>query len=767
MEKLSIKLENCYGIKKVEKEFYFNKCSANVIYAKNGLMKTSLTKVFKKFQDSKEDDIKDEIFNNEPVIKDIKIDEGDINKESVFVIQSFEKSYESSSIASLLINNSLKEELENILSLRVEFLKILEKKSGLRISRVSAGKKIFELEPQILSDFNFDKKSFFQNLENFDFNSIDYDFSATKYSNIFDATILKKIKSSEFQTKVKEYLDKSDEIYREYDFFEKGKFTLPKLKDVQKRLKGNNFFVRNNKIILDGSGEFKSEKELNIKIKEIETKLQETDEFKAIEKLLSDAKGMILKDEIENHPEIIEELRSENLNNFRKKLWLSYIKAEESKFNILKNEYLILKGKIDSLDIDETPWKEAINIFNDRFTLPYKMEIENLTSSIIGESLPKVVFSFCDKENFDDCDNNDWVKLNRDELEKVDTLSQGEKRALYLLNIIFDVEKRKKERQKTLFIIDDIADSFDYKNKYAIVEYLKDISQIEYFYMLILSHNFDFYRTISGRLGLNRENKFHAIKNANEIIIEQEHYQGKPFEIWRDVLKAKTYKRQNYSSINAKKHIIALIPFVRNLIEYGVDKEINSHSDIGKDFIFLTHLLHLKEHTKNIDFSQLKVVFHEYIGKDDFDESINDADKPYNLIIDLADNHISDTDTNLENKIIMAMAIRLIAEEFMIKEINDCESSFIFNWKERRDNKTGNKTYFLNFINSNGNQTRRLFDGYRQIGDIDKIKLIESVSIMTPENIHLNSFMYEPILDMDIIELKKLYVKIKSLLNGE
>lgn len=56
-------------------------------------------------------------------------------------------------------------------------------------------------------------------------------------------------------------------------------------------------------------------------------------------------------------------------------------------------------------------------------------------------------------------------------------LSNGELRALYLLNIIFDVEARKKNNIETLFIVDDIADSFDYKNKYAIIEYLKDIAK--------------------------------------------------------------------------------------------------------------------------------------------------------------------------------------------------------------------------------------------------------------------------------------------------
>ena len=38
------------------------------------------------------------------------------------------------------------------------------------------------------------------------------------------------------------------------------------------------------------------------------------------------------------------------------------------------------------------------------------------------------------------------------------------------------------------------------------------------------------------------------------------------------------------------------------------------------------------------------------------------------------------------------------------------------------------------------------------------------VNIMTPEHIHVNSFMYEPILDMDIVELHRLYHTIKNLI---
>ncbi len=385
------------------------------------------------------------------------------------------------------------------------------------------------------------------------------------------------------------------------------------------------------------------------------------------------------------------------------------------------------------------------------------MSIENPISSITGESLPKIIFNFTE--------NGNSVLINRDDLEKRDTLSQGEKRALYLLNIIFDVEKRKNPNQKTLFIIDDIADSFDYKNKYAIIEYLKDISKVTDFYMIILSHNFDFYRIISNRLNLGRKNKFHASKDNEEIKIMQEHYQGNPFNTWKNVLKAKQYMHRNYTSIDAKKHILSLIPFVRNLIEYGIDKEANTFNNIDKDYLLLTNLLHLKIDTKNIKFEQLEIIYLTYIDKNDFDSSIDILnDSIFDSMIEIADN-IDDDSIQLENKIILAIAIRLKSEEFMKNKIDI--SSFTYSWQtgfgRNRITVSGNKDEFLAFIDTCNNQTWELFNGYSKIGTTSNIEILDSVNIMTPENIHLNSFMYEPLLDMDIIELKELYEKVKSL----
>ena len=315
-----------------------------------------------------------------------------------------------------------------------------------------------------------------------------------------------------------------------------------------------------------------------------------------------------------------------------------------------------------------------------------------------------------------------------------------------MLNIIFDIEKIRREQNMKLFIIDDIADSFDYKNKYAIIEYLCDMADNANFYMIILSHNFDFYRTISSRLYLDRENRLCANNGIGEIVLEQEKYQDKPFKFWKDNLN--------------KKNIIALIPFVRNIIEYGNDKNVGQIGNISSDYILLTHLLHKKTQSRLITFDVLKRVYREYIGKDNFDASIDNTDIVCDEICQVADN-INNNEADLENKIILSIAIRHKSETFMVNEINSFTGTL--NWQDRRRRQQGTNQDFIHYVETASNQTRELFNAYVQFGTPSKIAILKQVNLMTPENIHLNSFMYEPILDMDIVELISLYRETKTL----
>lgn len=737
MEKVNVNLECCFGIKKMNYLFDFSDDNVITVYARNGLMKTSFSKTLKKIQDDKKDSIRDEIFGLDGIVNITK-DGAEIQKDDIFVIKSFENSYESDSITSLLVNDEIRTKISKVLRLKEKFIKLLEKSSGLKVVKTSGGKKVYELEPTIIRDFNFLENSFLLNIKKLVNETMEYECANIKYASIFDDTVIKKIKSQEFQDKIDDFILKSDEIYADYVFLEKGNFTLPKLKDIGKTLDKDKFFVKDNHIFLGSDLEIENSEALNIKVSEIEEKIKAVPVFKDIEKMLSDSKGMILKDIIESTPDIVPFLKVDKLGELKKCLWLSYINAEKSKFDELVAEYESLEQEIDTVNLDDTSWKRALNIFEERFTVPYKMKISNMKGAIIGESVPRVEFTF--KRN------DKIVEMDRERLERIDVLSQGEKRALYLLNIIFDIEKIKEEGKEKLIIVDDIADSFDYKNKYAIVEYLYEMSLDNKFNMVILSHNFDFYRTVSMRLGIKRQNRLCAGVGESGIVLKQEKYQRQPFDYWK----------KHLNIVN----VLALIPFTRNIIEYGEDMNIGNVAGIENDYLLLTNLLHEKEQANLITFDILERLYKKYLGTDTFDEDIVLTEPVVNKLLLVADS-INVANVDLEYKIVLSMAIRHRAERFMLTKIQSY--SGLVTWKENRRSKTGIVNEFLNHMLNSGNQTRELFNAYKQFGDNTKCNILEEVNIMTPENIHLNSFMYEPILDMDINELINLYVEIKKL----
>lgn len=113
------------------------------------------------------------------------------------------------------------------------------------------------------------------------------------------------------------------------------------------------------------------------------------------------------------------------------------------------------------------------------------------------------------------------------------------------------------------------------------------------------------------------------------------------------------------------------------------------------------------------------------------------------IIYELADEieQENDEQAELESKIILSIAIRLKAETFMIRKIANQP--------------------FVDGITVN--QTMKLLKKYREDfqDENESIALMEQVNLMTPENIHLNSFMYEPILDMSPKHLKQLYAAVK------
>jgi len=96
-------------------------------------------------------------------------------------------------------------------------------------------------------------------------------------------------------------------------------------------------------------------------------------------------------------------------------------------------------------------------------------------------------------------------------------------------------------------------------------------------------------------------------------------------------------------------------------------------------------------------------------------------------------------------KIVLSIAIRLLAEKYMI-------SKLLSNGVDQAE---------IDAITLN--QESALLQKCKDMCLSVDFGVLERVNMMTPENIHINSFMYEPLVDMSITHLVQLYNDCKGL----
>ena len=713
MKKLFISLENCYGIGKLEYTFEFDKNHTYSIYAPNGVMKTSFANTFKRLSENKEPEEK--LYNRIP--KWEILDDGttiDVNK--IVVIKSLETINTEKSQSTLLVDEQRKKEYDDINN------EILEEKKRLilKLNKLS-GEKQSDVETKILIDFN--SKNFFEFLSKLNYENEYQEYSGFKYQDIFNNEVLDFLKKPDVKNNIDSYFEKYNELFNNSKYFKKGLFNPSKADSISNELKKNNFFEAEHKVKLDGDEEeIDSFEKLNSKF---------NDERKAIleNKELTKIENEIKKVAVQKFREILETIsilsELKDLNSFKKKLWYSYFHKEkdsiESLIELYNNGIERLKEIETSANAQKTLWDDVVKRFKERFYMPYDdIIIENRASAILGQPNPSIVFIFKDKET------GNPIEIRKDDLEKINILSQGELRAMYLLNILFNIEVRKKGNLETLFIIDDIADSFDYKNKYAIIQYLKELSKYPNFHQIILTHNFDFFRTITSRGIVHYDNSIFSYKTGDNQIKFKSAKEAKslnnPFiNDWKDNLS------------NTKK-LIASIPFVRNIIEY-------TRGDKDDDYKTLTKVLHIKSDSQTITFNDIKTIFESCFPSIMFNISVPISGNVIEAIFTEAQKCLLEPEgIDLENKLVLSIGIRLAAENFMWGKVTDkSEITGIQTWK-----------LFKRFRNENPNL-------------IEELAILEQVILITPENIHINSFMYEPILDMSDFHLKKLYNEVIAL----
>lgn len=725
MEVLKIDLENCYGINKLQTELYFRQKdklpagSTYSIYAPNGFMKTSLARTFLDIQEGRES--RDLIFHTRQSKREITTEpDNALAPDSIFVIQPYVEGYTASSTATLMVNSTLRLEYEksvlNIETAQTSLLKELKTISSWPGKTLPTDeiKKIFNFE---------DIYEFFSEIaENL---TDDTEHSHLNYTEIFNEKTLSALKSGTLHNELQEYISKYQELVDNSPLLSK-KFNHLGASEVSKNLSTNGFFdaqhslnIHNGikKVEITSSQQLDDlvqaeksrilgDKELSAKFDSVDVLLKRNAELKRFREYLAE------------HPDILPQLG--DYENFRKEIWKSYFNKAKNSILEFSTAYQSAKEVITAAfaqaQTEKTKWAGVVSQFNSRFYVPFKLAIRNQRDVILKGDVPKIFFEFHDREE----------SCEVDESQLLQVLSQGEKRALYILNILFEIQVKRESGQQTLLVIDDLADSFDYKNKYAIIEYFNEIATLPTFRLLFLTHNFDFHRAICSRLHVKRERRLFARKAGDRLSFTEEKYQNNPFIAWK----------ANLARDNAC--LVASIPFVRNLAEY-------CHGEKSPQYKSLTSLLHIKEDSYRLTVRDLEEIYKTTLT----DQTALSLPNPEHSILSIIyaeaelllrneHDHIE-----LEFKVILSIAIRLCAEEFMIRKINDND--------------------FVKSIDSS--QTAKLFSKFSATHEheADALMILGQVNLMTPENIHLNSFMYEPILDMSALHLYSLYKSIRGL----
>lgn len=421
-----------------------------------------------------------------------------------------------------------------------------------------------------------------------------------------------------------------------------------------------------------------------------------------------------------------------NEDRFYKNMWYGYlhgcIEEIESLLEVHETASEKITAALEDAASAENEWEDVVNIFNDRFSdLPYKIIITNKQDAIVND-LTKPVFEV----RYQNLRNPSLPYSERpDEYNHLQamsqTLSNGERKALFLLNIIFQLRDKLKSNQETLVVFDDIVESFDYKNKYAFFEYLQELSsENEQLFTIVLTHNFDFFRLVYDKIYPNNKNQFKIItrqKDATLAIAEM--FNPRVFGDTKNI--AETDKAA----------WIAMIPFSRNLVEF---REGSKHND----YVELTKGLHIMADKLSVLDVKQTIARHANIALSPFDDGEDVHDAIIETAREIADS--ANDDFDLHKNITLAIGTRLLIEKYIVTQIND--------------------QHYRETLAKAHDQTRELIKRYKNNSADPKkeenVKYFNKAAMMVDGSIHLNSFMYEPLIDMGTWELKALYNTIKE-----
>lgn len=745
MSQLRFRIQNGYGIGEFDETLLFDgnsthPCqSTNLIYAQNGIMKSSFARTVRDYSGGEK--IKDHIFDLDGNCTITDESGNAFPAASVISIPSFNsEEFRSRNMSALLVNGKLRKEYDALTeqynNAYIAFMNRLKSVSG--IGPRTTLEQLLDTVCSALGNASVNTPAKLVQLVKSARTQIE---AQPEFIVQLPYTIVGSSDAQKFaeanQGVISELMKARREVEATASFLRAG-FDTGNAQKLAKEIERSNFFRVNHGLELFNHTTQKMEKVTDIgdlrtklatdvdavlaKYPGIKTKFTKmmsdlsTDTRRDLKQILDDpdAKGVIFL--------------MDNASLYKRHLWQGYLKGCLPEFDQLDavgaSIEKRLKEIVDEAKNEATRWDQVVTQFNIRFrNLPYEIEVGNKPQVLLNDNAPELIIAYKHPIR-----GEKYFRTEDERMVVISKLSTGERKAFYLLNVMFEIEVAQQSGFDHLVILDDIVDSFDYKNKYAFLEYLYDVSSgYDHIKLVIMTHNFDFFRLLQLRLfgESYRERAWFAQKHNSRVSLSP----GGQFNVIK-------YTREQAATDPVM--WLALIPFARNMVEY------KSHDlTHDPDYQTLTECLHgidiahTVQDVQNILTRELGVLATPLQSSADIeDELLNAAE---------AIGNSPDGAIAIQRNLVLAMATRRLGERYM---------------KSRMP-----QTAIDNAKNAGKDFTRQLFIEFTASARPTTAELtaLDQVNLITPEHIHVNSFMYEPLIDLGIDELKQLYQEMKVL----
>ncbi len=710
MVKLKVnKMENAYGIRSLRTNFSGDSLFFQAaIYSPNGIFKTSFSRAMYNISSNNLEDIEDRITHTKATIDLDLVDEnGNIitkdlsNKVIVFSRELYNSSNDlklnsySNELQFLTTDKESKDKLDRIISEATDKMKI-SINNKLKAAKLKEDKSIEILTTKSIDDLELkDLEEIFRSVKDIEVKDI----SKVDNKKLFQKAY-NPIDTEEFLEAANNYVTIYENRLSE-ELFD-GNFNDSNCMSFLEEIKKSSFLSEEKQrgLYLKDNIYYNIDKIEEI-FNEAIKKISDEPRILAANRELIKAMGnsqeaTALKKKFQKDPLLINQL-----SLGRKKIILISLKNQGLETEIFLEEIKNIKKDYANLLLEvktkQSQFEKAIKIYKNRFNPIFDIEIKNKEESILGEKIPSIVFKHKSQEK---------VELNEDDIRKI--LSTGEKTALNIISFIVNYEAKKDNNP--IIILDDLVETFDYANRHAFIEYVKDIVS-EKRTIIILTHNYEFYRNLGRRIP--ELDKLSAYSKNGIVSIEKN--------------KKLNRKIENIFKISKDEELILSIPYLREV-----------KTMLTEDTKILDSCLHYKEDTKSITIRDLKKEYKKPIVV-----TSDDTKKYYELLFELADKIKIDNHYDIEAKTILSIACRLLLESKIIDDdfelIKDIKSNQLAKLKDYNQDLLTNKT----------------------------IELIDRVQISTPEFIHGNAFMYEPLIDIDGNYLLETYDDIKKIKKEE